>query len=396
MECGSRKRQIIDAAFALSGESEGWSLSEVAARVGVSKTALYRHFRNKEEIQEAMKSEFRDGLLDVIDNAVGNDDFRLRLRAFFRDHDGYLGFFMARLFADDAFDQEIFSELEERSKRVSDFRAAVATVDPERQEKILAGVLKSVVSVILASAREPGIEGLQEELLGVAARGLPSLRLPASERLDALEREAKIRPEELAGENRLFDAIAGSIREHGVGGTTIERIAERMGMAKSSLYFYYPNKAEMLAELVHAETSAIVRLCMVRAAAGKTLAEQLYSVMAVQNEYLLAKPDLLPVFGWIRFETLKENHRGPPPDHDTDAISDAFRVGDLFPEDTPESRTRMLALVKWASILATSAVIQGVRKGNSPATNRRIIRYVFESMLVGDRAFQEALPAAVQ
>ena len=67
-EKGTRRQQIIDAAFALTGETSAWSLAEVADRIGVSKTALYRHFRNKEEIEEVMEAAFREGILEVIRN----------------------------------------------------------------------------------------------------------------------------------------------------------------------------------------------------------------------------------------------------------------------------------------------------------------------------------------
>ncbi len=380
----SRKRQIVDAAFALTGETDGWTLSEVAGRIGVSKTALYRHFRNKEEIEEAMTGEFRETLLEAIEGQPGSGDFRSRFRAFFRDHEGYLGFFMIRLFARASFDQEVYSFLVSRSGRMAAFNGWLAGAGEERRERIFAGALKTVVSVILASVPEPEIEALQDELMAITGRGLPELTVPTEERLAELDRLAAIRPGEITEETRIFEAIAGSIREHGIAGTTIERIAERMGMAKSSLYFYFPAKADMLDELVKAETSAILGLCEDRAAAGETLAEQLYSVMAVQANYLLAKPDLLPVFNWIRFETLREKHRGTPPDHPGEDFVARFRMGDLFGDDSPMARTRMLAILKWAGILATSAVIQGVRQKESPDRIRRSVRYLFESMLAGD------------
>jgi AcrR family transcriptional regulator len=56
------KDDILSAAFRAWGR-EGYkkmSLSEVAAELGVTKPALYRHFRDKERILAAMRGAFFD------------------------------------------------------------------------------------------------------------------------------------------------------------------------------------------------------------------------------------------------------------------------------------------------------------------------------------------------
>lgn len=385
-EKSTRRQEIIATAFALTGEFSVWTLSEVAGRMGVSKPALYRHFRNKEEIEEVMEEEFRNGLLHVIERGENTPaGFREGLRAFFKKNAGYLEFFVSRIFTRESYEDGLYAFLVAESPRVAAFNRMMGSAEAEKKDTIAADILKTVVSVILASVKEKGIEPLQRELLSILENGLPGLSVPDSARFAELDRDAAVDPSEFGAENRLFGAIAASIREFGVPGTTTERIAEKMGITKSSLYFYYPNKEGMLFDLVKSETENIKRLCSLRVARGKTLAEQIYALMAVQANYLLMKPDILPVFNWIRFESIREKHRGPPHEHDDGEMASGFRTCDLFPEDTEESRLRMRGILKWASILATSAVLQGKRQEDSPERIRNNVRLVFKSMLAGEK-----------
>lgn len=59
----SRQKEIIDAALAIISERglEGLTMKRIAARVGFSDAAVYRHFRNKSDILKAMVDRFTEG-----------------------------------------------------------------------------------------------------------------------------------------------------------------------------------------------------------------------------------------------------------------------------------------------------------------------------------------------
>jgi AcrR family transcriptional regulator len=59
----SRRSEIVNAALAIISEAglEGLTMKGIAARVGVSDAALYRHFRNKSDILNAMVDRFVEG-----------------------------------------------------------------------------------------------------------------------------------------------------------------------------------------------------------------------------------------------------------------------------------------------------------------------------------------------
>ncbi len=389
-EKSSRREEIIAAAFALTGEFSAWTLAEAAERVGVSKPALYRHFKNKEDIEDAMERAFLESLIQAIDRAEGTPRvLRESLRAFFRDNPGFLEFFVSRVFSCGDFEERTYRYLLERSVGVAAFHRHAAGLDDAARDRLSAEVLKSAVSVILASVREPGIEPLQRELLEALEIGFPRLRVPGPERMAALDAAAALAPEEVARENRLFSAIAASVREHGFAGTTTERIAEKMGVSKSSLYFYYPTKETMFEELIRAEHETMLALWSSRIRLGESLAEQLYALMMVQTNYLLLRPDVMPVFNWIRFETVRGNHRPNPPERDEMPPLEGFLIRDLFDEDAEKSRERAFSLIKWASIMAISVVLNGVKNADRPERIRNNARLVYRSMLLGDKALNE-------
>ena len=73
------QEDILQAAFLVWGREayKKMSLSDVAQELAVTKPALYRHFRNKEALLEAMKMEIpvvapEDGTVASIDVAVGD------------------------------------------------------------------------------------------------------------------------------------------------------------------------------------------------------------------------------------------------------------------------------------------------------------------------------------
>jgi len=70
MDSGLRKEQILDATLAIIAESghPGVNTSEISRRVGIVPSALYRHFRDKEQLIDALLERTRGRLLENIEN----------------------------------------------------------------------------------------------------------------------------------------------------------------------------------------------------------------------------------------------------------------------------------------------------------------------------------------
>jgi len=86
---GNLKRALLDAALELTRAvgSEGFTLRQVAARAGVSHTALYRHFRNKDDLLAAVATEGYKHLMDshmqaIVSAKTASERYRLEGRSF--------------------------------------------------------------------------------------------------------------------------------------------------------------------------------------------------------------------------------------------------------------------------------------------------------------------------
>jgi AcrR family transcriptional regulator len=393
----SRKDQILEAAFYLMQVNDRWSLAEAAAHIGVSKTAIYRHFKNRAEIEDAMNEVLRRDLLAVIEGAeFSPDKIRFAVTSFFRAHPGHLFLLMHNSSASPEYDNELFSFLEKESPRLASFSAHMNAQTPAKKNELQMDILKNTVSIFIASVNVPGIAPLQNELITILGKGLPNLAIPQEGRLDELEKAIREVPIKCENNSKMFDAIAATIKEFGIPHTTVERIAEKMGTAKSSLYFYFKNKNEMLGELIKKETETIIDLCASRAALGNTFAEQLYIIMQVQAEYLLLKPEILAVFSWIRYETVRSHPSTPPKHVDVDELIRPYHTEEILPADgsTPScdgQKKRGVAMIKWASIVSTSLIIQGLKRGAGGETMKKNIRVMFMSMMNGDGLNRERL-----
>ncbi|MGN7964488.1 TetR/AcrR family transcriptional regulator [Microbacterium sp. 22179] len=182
---GYDRRGLLDAAVAVFNESgyDGTSVAALAARLGLSKAALYHHFSSKEEILETALDEALDGLEGLLasTDAVRPGD---RLAAVL---EGAVGVLVAHLPSVTlllrvrgnseverralerrrAFDQAVTAIVraaqEEGAVRV-DVDASVAT-------RLLFGMVNSLVEWYRPSGPE-GAEALARDVLAVALDGL--------------------------------------------------------------------------------------------------------------------------------------------------------------------------------------------------------------------------------
>ena len=380
-----RSNQILEAAFTLEHTNQGWSLAEVAERIGVSKTAIYRHFRSRAEIEAAMEAELRDGLAAMIE-ATDASPMGIRLEAvsFFRKNPGYLSLLTGNLFTKPSYDLELIEWLKTASPRFAGLMDRASGHDEGERLRVGASILKNCVLILVASMHCDNLGRIQGLILDILENGITGCEVPVDARYAECERVSRIEPGEIEPNSRLLDAISSAIQEHGIAKTTIERIAEKMGTAKSSLYFYCRNKEEMLAELMRKQTKTLLSLCTPRVREGKTFAERLYILMAVQAKYLALKPDMFRVFSWIRYETMRGEDRKPAHDEPSEDFLSLF-APDGGPFADSDARTKAIAAIKLSAVLSTSVVLQSSRQGDTTERTIRTIRAMHKSIICGDK-----------
>ena len=71
-----RRQQIIDVIrYIISSKGiEYVTISEIANRIGTTKTAIYRHFKNKRDILNLLIDNIEETLMEALDRAMGKED----------------------------------------------------------------------------------------------------------------------------------------------------------------------------------------------------------------------------------------------------------------------------------------------------------------------------------
>lgn len=379
----SRKEQILEAAFTLSRRDISWSMRDIAWEVGVSKPALYRHYANRAELEKKMEERIMEHLRSAIEYAgESRDSIRMAVVGTLREKPDYFMFLARQLITVEDFPEKALEYLISNSPQIADYFNRINSAPAETYLKQSLGIQKNAITVLLASYNSPAIREYQDELLRRNAEGFPEFCLPEEQRLDELDRLPVLFDEN--NKSRLFDAIARAVQAQGIASVTVEKIAEELGTAKSSLYFYYENKQAMLTELIAFESDTILALLGRHVTQGSTFEEQFYLAMMTHARYLLTKPGVIPVFNWIRYEMITNHHEVTHPDTHKNGILESFNTG-RFTTRCPDVQLGVLSIIKWVLILSGGCTIREYENGRDKEEILKSIRTMYKLILFGDK-----------
>ena len=245
-----RKQRIVVAAADLFRDRgyHNVSLADVAAEVGITAPALYKHFRNKQELLRKAVDHGMDDLDDAVSNAPSIDEFVAGRAAAARERHSLAALWMreARHLPED--DRR---ELRRRVRAVAHKLAElVRTARPELSAEdadLLAWALLSVFAS-LSTHRIPlprrDFERLMMRLshvvLDFAVQPIEPNGEPAGATRAAVNQVVMSRREQL-----LTSAIQ-LIDEHGYQSVNMTELGAAVGITGPSIYKHYPAKADLL------------------------------------------------------------------------------------------------------------------------------------------------------
>jgi AcrR family transcriptional regulator len=325
------KDAIIDAAFRVWGDVLfcKTSLSALSVELGCTKPALYRHFRNKEDILEEMSSSYFDRFSEFLvprfQEALAADDLNAALviiaetmGEFFIRNKGEFLFSLVRVHGSAANEQSLSAQLEKRGVDLKKLLGAVETSGEEISEgggackthpsriQMLTGVVLVMVSqeffglgpgkklwgfsvsdekpetdipVFLARLRETVLHGLgfrKERVDGIDYKKLEdavSLEIEFNSEVDEIHLKLLKAVGEVLAETNPFDA-------------SVEMFAKKSGLSKSSLYTHFESREEMILSMFANEFRRIVAIAVYNKAKSAVPEEQVYLVIAAIAQYL--------------------------------------------------------------------------------------------------------------
>lgn len=105
--------------------------------------------------------------------------------------------------------------------------------------------------------------------------------------------------------HRIFSAIEEVVGEVGIADATVQKIADRVGISVSSLYFHFTNRGEMLEQMLQLERETFLSMFEPRIQMyDGTPEEMLYGFYLLLDAYFRFNPQIITVGSWIRSQTV--------------------------------------------------------------------------------------------
>ena len=406
--------EIIKAAFKVWGREfyRNTSLSQLAQELGVSKAAIYRHFKDKQALLDAMTGLFFDELAGFIQPSYQH--------VIHNPKGGIFGIFTAIMefcarnvyafifFLTSVYDREAggCSVTEQLSRRGIDL-------------KILHRVIKAKYSISLRKAQEHSTEPLLMHLIfatltffmahfhktGKSFDKTPSearikkaiaqisenissgLKLPAKkvDELDYAALETRIN-QTIGGipDSPLLKAVAQAVAQAGPWEASMDMVARRIGLCKSSLYCHFKSKQDMLYQLFKTEYEQMLAFTKQGIVLSSNSTEQLYLGIYSIAVYLRSKPEILAAMDWIRTRKLDFGRPERKPEHFN--LFEGIKSGPLKKQEEAIAEKERSIKTHWIQFLIINALMQC---GTKRELQNDDIRTLFRYLTLGIKGFMK-------
>jgi AcrR family transcriptional regulator len=160
----------------------------------------------------------------------------------------------------------------------------------------------------------------------------------------------------------LLKAVAGAVAEAGPWEASMEQVARRSGLSKSSLYCHFKNKQDMLHQLFVTELGRIIDFAKQGIRQSAVPQEQLYLGIFSIVEYLRSKPDILVALDWIRNRRINIKPAGSMEDRPPHVFQRLFEDINCIRANTPQGSEVLIEeswLSPWILFLVVNTLMQG-------------------------------------
>lgn len=315
----STKEKIINATFSLLKTQffSTISLSKIAKEVNISKTAIYRHFENKEALEIALKNKIFEDMLVLlrnVDDLYDSKDYDgciCSVLRFIRQYPEYLnyGFFsVSELGEDKELYQfrdagiRIFNCFFDENHKIKDFSFYLKALF------VIVTMIDLMLSWFGSCDHCPDVKKIrlsydeyEKYILKVIKEGLsfenPLLEPAQLAKIDSLCLESM---KKLPPLDKKLVALGNVVLKVGFQNVTVEAIADELGMVKSSLYTWFSDKQQMIKSLVSPEINMMLGCIVENVNALQSPAEKLYAILKTETLYFNTRRKMLSACKWIQ------------------------------------------------------------------------------------------------
>ncbi|MDR2803989.1 MAG: TetR/AcrR family transcriptional regulator [Treponema sp.] len=328
------KSEIIQAAFKVWGTGfyQTTSLSTLAASLGVTKPALYHHFKNKDSLLDAMYNTYFDSLSGSINPFFGKmlasvdagknkkeslDYFLLlnnEITKFFANNPWYFIFTLTKVHGN----MDISTRLKERGLDFEKLRAVERNFTdknayPPLFQLVLACSLFIIVHFLKSlwkDGRYPeNVSEITQKVDEFVRRGMGFNR----EKIniidwEGLEKSAAWRQNIGGGGGRhrwIIKAAASVVAAAGPCAASMSMVAKKSGLSKSGLYAHFASKSDMLRQIFSEELDGVIQHARSVSQKSDAPEEQLYLAIRAIEGFLTSEPEFLAAIN--NFKTMLVN-----------------------------------------------------------------------------------------
>lgn len=382
------RQKIIDASFKIVSEKNyaKFSLSEIAKEVGISKAAIFRHFKNKEELQAEMRLQFMTDFskMDITKiEETGNVEMAVSAVVdFFSDKPEYLCYYLNTVVCNKGFLNDL-SEVIANSKFSDHMKNFfLGSTFPEKKSffSMYCGITIVFFLVVYQydSRLMDSRDNLKKRISAILLNGMGKDKVPVSpERRKELDELCKFEFTEIPEKhNRFFKGFIEVFKRTGFQNLTVEKLAAEVGISKSSIYSFYESKNdfidEMLEKEIHLATVSLMECCTV----AENTDEMIYVLLRSVTNYFIERPYMVMLHTWMSFQgkMLKreqyQNYTVEFPDS-------------IMPENFPFKNAGKNLFISWISGVCVIFMLIGMQRLINDEWNEKSVSYVYDFIQCG-------------
>ena len=398
------KEKILECAFGLyeKPRMSEISLSEIAAKAGISKTAIFRHYKNKEELMEKMREKFFEAfalMISQLDDSRKPYNLKGVERAvrcvfdFCQNYPNYLSYFLQESLSDELLTEGVNMVLLDNGINVINedvFKDKKNFVAQNMVPSFFQHTLLHFLILAFCSMKDVvkinDVERYKTKVSELIYSGLGKKKNPISEeRKKELDEHCKLQLESDEKSNRFFNAFVQLMQDNRSSKITVEKIAAALGMAKSSIYSFFANKNDYLMNMLVQETERVCAILKEKSAAAKNPDEAIYIMMRTQANYFAMRPQVIMLHGYFIFqEAALAPEDAKAFEKKADDLFKSISVEGIAPKDFdfPVNNNSVL-FVKWVSGLTVGFMLMGTKYNFPPEWLDFYVSTVFEMIECG-------------
>ena len=398
------KTDIIETAFNVWGREFylNTSLSRIASELKVCKPALYRHFRNKQTLLEAMAKHFFDDFIASIktdyENALKTENkaegIFMIVRGtteYFAKNVNYFVFCMMNIYNREMQRISFVKEFKDRGLSLDFFQPLITRLIFATLIFHIAGFHKKEKSFVNTPG-ETEISNIINLICDITRKGL-GYDKEVIDKLDYEKLESYIyKTVMIIEDDVLLKAVAGAVATAGPWEASMEQVARRSGLSKSSLYCHFKNKQDMLHQLFMTESMRIIDFARQGMRQSDIPHEQLYLGIYFIVQYLRSKPDILVAMDWIRTRKLDLGSKG---EKHNEQIAENLRIFDeinIKPHHNNACPFNKRKVSPWIFFLILSTLMIKNPKQEMEEVPDIDIRSLFRFLALGIRSVTTDIP----